>query len=366
MAMVIDPWGSALPESYEKIVKDFGLELYENQFPDPNRLMRRGVVFAGRDLGVIAKCIREKKPYYVLSGIMPTNDKIHFGTKMVIENIKYFQDHGAAETYVLVADLEAAATRGVTLEEAQKRALQFHIPAYIAFGLDPKKTIFYFQSQNMKVVQLAYEFAKKITLNEFRAIYGSADPGRIMAAVAQAGDMLFPQLLKDKRMPGIIPVGIDQDPHLRLARDLAQRFKAKYQFAPLASLYHKYTPSLDGGLKMSKSLPESAIDIPEDIASVKRKIMRAKSGGRDTLEEHRKKGGIPEDDMAFELLKQHLVEDDAELATMYRSYKSGKMTTTELKTITCDKMEAFMKDFETKLKQAQKKVSKLKFLTLSI
>src|SRR3989338_4612915 len=277
MVIVIDPWSGDLPESYDKLVKDFGLELYKGQFPDGNRLMRRGGVFAGRDIEFIAQCIRTKKPYYVLSGIMPTNDKIHFGTKMLIENIKYFQDHGATETYVLVADLEAAATRGVTLEEAQKRALQFHIPVYIAFGLDPKKTIFYFQSQNMKVVQLAYEFAKKITLNEFRAIYGSADPGRIMAAVAQAGDMLFPQLLKDKRMPGIIPVGIDQDPHLRLARDLAQRFKAKYQFAPLASLYNKYTPSLDGGLKMSKSLPESAIDIPEDIASVKRKIMRSKN-----------------------------------------------------------------------------------------
>ncbi len=364
MAMVIDPWGSALPESYEKIVKDFGLELYKGQFPDGNRLMRRGVVFAGRDIDLIAHCIRAKKPYYVLSGIMPTNDKIHFGTKMVIENIKYFQDHGATETYVLVADLEAAATRGVTLEDAQKRALNFHIPAYIALGLDPKKTIFYFQSQNMKVVQLAYEFAKKISLNEFRAIYGSADPGRIMAAVAQAGDMLFPQLLSKKRMPGIVPVGIDQDPHLRLARDVAQRFTSKYQFAPLASLYHKYTPALDGSEKMSKSHPESAIDIPDDVAQVKKKIRRAKSGGRDTLEEHRRKGGIPEQDMAFELLKQHLIENDAELNRIYSAYKSGQMTTTELKDIACERMETFMTDFEKKVKKAQKDVAKLTFLKL--
>ena len=360
MVTVIDPWSGDLPESYDKLVKDFGLELYKNQFPDENRLMRRGVVFAGRDLKVIAKCIEEKKPYYVLSGIMPTSDKIHFGTKMVIENIKYFQDHGAAETYVLVADLEAASTRGVTIEEAQDRALKFHIPAYIALGLDPKKTFFYFQSQNIKVTQLAYEFAKKITLNEFKAIYGSADPGRIMAAVAQAGDMLFPQL--KKAMPGIIPVGPDQDPHLRLARDIAKRFKSKYNFAPLASIYHKFTPSLDGSLKMSKSNPESVIEIPEDLDSLAKKIKRAKSGGRETVEIHRKKGGVPEEDVSFELLKQHLIEDDNELRKIYDKYKSGEMLSSELKNLTIEKMNRFMIDFEKKFKKAQKDVENIAFL----
>jgi len=105
--------------------------------------MRRGIVFAGRDLKIISKCIKEKKPFYVLTGIMPTAEKLHFGTKSVIDQVKYFQKHGA-ETHVLIADLEAAATRGLSLEEAQKRALEIHIPCYIALGLDPKKTKFYF------------------------------------------------------------------------------------------------------------------------------------------------------------------------------------------------------------------------------
>ena len=67
-----------------------------------------------------AEATSKKKKYYVLSGIMPSYEKIHFGTKMVVENIRYFQEHGA-QTYILVADLEAASTRGVTLEEARKR-----------------------------------------------------------------------------------------------------------------------------------------------------------------------------------------------------------------------------------------------------
>ena len=356
---IIDPWGSGLLEDYERIIKDFGLEVFDAKlFPKPNRLMRRGVVFAGRDLKIIADAIKQKKKFYVLSGIMPTNEKIHFGTKMVVENIRYFQEHNA-DTYLLVADLEAAAARGVPLEEARKRAMEFHIPAYIALGLDPKKTTFYFQSENVEVSHIASEASKKVTANEFKAIYGSLEPGRIYSAFTQVGDILYPQL--KERMPGIIPVGIDQDPHIRLTRDIVRRMKEKKFFLP-SSLYHKYTPSLDGSMKMSKSRPDSCIELPEDITAVKKKIKRALTGGRDTLEEHRKLGAVIEKDMVFELMKQHLVEDDKELDNIYKKYKSGKMTSGELKEIACARMEKFMNDFVKGIEKARKQVDKLKFV----
>jgi tryptophanyl-tRNA synthetase len=359
MKKIIDPWGSGLLEDYEKIIKDFGLEVFDSKlFPKPNRIMRRNVVFAGRDMKIISDCIKQKKKYYVLSGIMPSNEKIHFGTKIVVENIKYFQEHGA-ETYILVADLEAASTRGITLKEARKRVLDFHIPAYVALGLDVGKTNFYFQSENKEVMNNAYEFAKKITLNEFRAIYGSADPGKIMASMTQVADILYPQFKES--MPGIIPTGVDQDPHVRLTRDVVRRVKGRKFFLP-SGLYHKYTPSLDGAMKMSKSKPESCIELPEDIESVNKKIMRALSGGRDTLEEHRKKGAVIEKDMVFELMKQHLVEDDAELNKIYKAYKSGKMTSGELKKIACGKMEKFMNNFTKGVEKARKDIKKLKFV----
>tara|TARA_Y100000031_G_scaffold87101_1_gene95812 strand:+ start:396 stop:1487 length:1092 start_codon:yes stop_codon:yes gene_type:complete len=357
---IIDPWGSGLLEDYEKLIKDFGLEVFNSKlFPKPNRIMRRNVVFAGRDLKLISEAIKSKKKFYVLSGIMPTNDKIHFGTKMVVENIKYFQEHGA-ETFLLIADLEAAAARGVALEEAKKRALEFHIPAYIALGLDPKKTTFYFQSENVKVSHIASEASKKVTQNEFNAIYGSLEPGRIYSAFTQVGDILYPQM--KERMPGIIPVGIDQDPHIRLTRDVVRRLRHRKFFLP-ASIYHKYTPSLDGSLKMSKSKPESCIELPEDIDLVKKKIKRAVTGGRDTLAEHRKLGAVIEKDMVFELMKQHLVEDDKELNKIYKAYKSGKMTSGELKELACNKAEKFMKEFTKGVEKARKQVNKLKFVS---
>jgi len=358
MAKYIDPYGSELVKDYTKLIKDFGLESYRNNFPEPNRMMRRGIVFAGRDLEIILKCMQEKKKFYVLSGIMPTAEKIHLGTKMVVENVRYFQEHGA-KTYVLVADLEAAATRGISLEEARKRALNFHIPAYIALGMDPKKTIFYFQSENKGVIHLTYEFSKKVTLNEFRAIYGAADPARILSALTQAGDILFPQL--EECMPGIIPTGVDQDPHIRLTRDIVRRTKEKKFFMP-SSIYHKFMPSLDGSIKMSKSKPDSYIELPEDQKSVKRKILRALSGGRNTLEEHRRLGADIGKDMVFEFMKQHLIEDDKELEKIYDDYSSGKMTSGELKQLAIQKTASYMDDFGRKLEKARKGISSLNFV----
>lgn len=357
---IIDPWGSELVEDYEKIVKDFGLETFNhNLFPSPNRIMRRGVVFAGRDLKQIADAIKTKKKFYVLSGIMPTADKIHFGNKMVIENIRYFQEHGA-EAYILIADLEAAAARGVDLEEAGKRALNFHIPAFIALGLDPKKTKFYFQSENIKVCQIASEASKKATANEFKAIYGSLEPGRIYSAFTQVGDILYPQL--KERMPGIIPVGIDQDPHIRLTRDIVKRTKDKYKFFAPSSIYHKYTPALDGSLKMSKSKPESCIELPEDPKEACKKLKRALTGGRNTVEEQKRLGGNPEKCMIFEIYKQHLIEDDKELNKIYISCKKGRLLCGEDKENACRLMAGFMSKLIKDIGKAKKQIKNLNFI----
>ncbi len=357
---IIDPWGATLPEDYVKIIKDFGLETFDPKlFPNPNRLMRRGVVFAGRDMKVIADAIKQKKRFYVLSGIMPSGERIHFGNKMVVENIRYFQDLGA-KTYMCIADLEAAATRGVTIEEAQRRAMEFHIPAYVALGLDPKKTQFYFQSENKKVIHLAYEFAKKVTLNEFKAIYGNADPSRIMSAVAQAGDILFPQL--EEAMPCIVPVGVDQDPHIRLTRDIVSRTHSRFGFVAPSSMYHKYTPSLDGGLKMSKSQPESCIELPENPDAAVKKVKHAKTGGRDTEEEQRKKGGVPEICMVFEMYKQHLIEDDKELRVIHDDCTHGRILCGENKARCAEHMRQFLTKFNADVERAKKQIDKLHFI----
>ena len=67
MTKIIDPYGSELVQDYIKIIKDFGLDSFNpKNYPAPNRLMRRGVVFAERDMKLVIKAMKEKKPFYVI------------------------------------------------------------------------------------------------------------------------------------------------------------------------------------------------------------------------------------------------------------------------------------------------------------
>lgn len=358
----LDPWGDNLISDYKQVAQHFGLEPFNvEMFPNPNRLMRREVVFAGRDMKRISECIKNHKPFYVLTGVMPSAEKLHFGTKSVVENVKYFQEQGG-ETFVLVADLESAAARGVSIEEGKKRAMRFHIPAYLALGLDIKKTHFYFQSENRTVTKLAFEAAQRITLNEFKGVYGNADPGRIMSAVTQIGDMIFPQERAGRPTPGIIPVGLDQEPHVRLCRDYLHKMESTQRFMPISSMYHKFLPSMDGNAKMSKSNPKGNITLPDDLKAVEKVIKGAVTGGRKTAEEQRKLGAEIEKDMVYELLKQHLVENDNELKKIHDDYKSGKMLSGELKQITVEKMTTFMKKFNDDVEMYREKMDEVHFL----
>jgi tryptophanyl-tRNA synthetase len=354
---IIDPWGKALVQDYERLIKEFGMQPFEDIFPNPNLQMRRGINFGGQDLEIIAKAINLKKSFYCLTGIMPSSTKIHLGTATVIQNVKYFQEQGA-KTYVLIADVESQATRGVSIEEGKKRAIEFHIPAYVALGLDLEKTNFYFQSENKTVSNLAAICSQKVTENEFRAIYGSVHPSKVMSAFTQMGDILNPQL--EKPIPGIIPVGIDQAPHIRMSRDIARRLKSEYGFFAPSAIYNKYTSSLDGSFKMSKNESIGKIEIPElNMIDLEKKINKAMTGGRVTKEEQRTKGGEPKKCVVFEYCKNHFIKDDKVLKNMFDECRSGKNLCGECKKKYGIKFaEDFYKTFDKKFKHAQKDVKK--------
>jgi tryptophanyl-tRNA synthetase len=178
------------------------------------------------------------------------------------------------------------------------------------------------------------------------------------ASLLQAADMLHPQLPEFLgQTPTIVPVGADQDPHLRIARDMASRIKEP-KFIQLSSTYNKFIPGLKGG-KMSASDATSFIAPTDTPSEVKNKINKyAFSGGRETLEEHRKHGGNPDVDVSFQYLKYLFEEDDKKLAQIEKDYKSGKITTGELKKYTIDKINTFLEKHQKKYKEAEKLLSK--------
>ena len=107
-------------------------------------------------------------------------------------------------------------------------------------------------------------------------------------------------------------------------------------------------------------------DSPEEV---KKKINKyAFSGGRDTLEEHRKLGGNPDIDVSFQYLKMLFEEDDKKLDKIEKDYRAGKLLSGELKAILIDKVNAFLKDHQANRKKAEKMIDKFmwKWLLSSI
>ena len=226
--MKIDPWSSTTYQDYTRLRDEFGIEEFSEELwkdlPNPHKLLRRGVVFGHRGFQLIKNSVEKKKPWAILTGLMPSG-KMHLGHKMVIDEVIYYQSIGA-DIFIAVADIEAFATRGYTLEETKHFALTEYIPNYIAMGLKPDKCHIYFQSKHQEVKDLAYILGKKINWSQMTATYGfngSSNMTHIFSPLVQAGDILHVQLEKFGGVrPTLVPVGVDQDPHIRLSRDIAQ------------------------------------------------------------------------------------------------------------------------------------------------
>jgi tryptophanyl-tRNA synthetase len=357
----VTPWEVSGNVDYEKLVKEFGLKPM-GKLPEvfkKNVLFRRGIVFAHRDFERILEAIEKKKKFVMMTGLMPTG-KFHVGHMILAQQMIFYQSLGA-KIYIAVADLEAYNARSQSLEESRKIAIEEYIMNYIALGLKPKNCEIYFQSERSKDGKKANAYyrlqnllARHATFNEFKAVYGEISPGKMLCALLQASDMLHPQLEEfEGQVPVVVPVGSDQDPHLRLARDISQRIKSP-KFIQLSSTCHMFIPGLKGG-KMSSSDSTSYIALTDSVKEVENKIKKyAFSGGKDTLEEHRAKGGNTEVDVSFQYLRFFFEEDDLELARIEKEYRCGKMLTSELKKITIEKINAFLKEHQARRIGAKK------------
>ncbi|MDZ7702412.1 MAG: tryptophan--tRNA ligase [Halobacteriales archaeon] len=222
--MVLDPWGSSNVEDYGELFDQFGIERFDEvlgEVANPHYLMRRGIIFGHRDYRALADAMRDGEPVAALSGFMPTGDP-HVGHKMVFDELIWHQQRGA-DSYGLIADLEAHSARGLSWAEIDEHARDYLL-SLLALGFDPEEGELYRQSENRAVQDLAFELGIEANFSEMQAIYGfdrETDVSHLQSVITQAADILYPQL--DGPKPTIIPVGPDQDPHLRLTRDLAAR-----------------------------------------------------------------------------------------------------------------------------------------------
>ncbi len=221
----LDPWSSSNITDYSKLFEEFGISPFENvlqEIPSPHMYMRRKIIFGHRDYEQIAEAMRTGAPFSVMDGFMPSG-KVHLGHKMVMDQIVWHQEMGAS-AFVGIADREAFSVRGFSWQKCREIGVEEYILSLIAFGFKPDGLI-YFQSGCGSVKDLAFELGAKVNFSELSAIYGfSGETGlsHMLSVATQAADILQPQL-EEFGGPGpvVVPVGPDQDPHLRLTRGLA-------------------------------------------------------------------------------------------------------------------------------------------------
>ena len=442
----IDPWSSNQSTDYSRIIEQFGLSSMDNiQMNDPSKLHRRGIIFAHRDLDVVLDAKNNGESFGVLTGLMPSG-KMHMGHSMVIEQVKWFQKQGGDVT-IAVADLESQATRGVSISKGREIALSEYISNYAALGLDPEKTQVYFQSSRPIVQRLGFQLGKRTNLNEFESIYGfsgETNLAHVQAPMVQVGDILHPQTEDYGGLrPIVVPVGVDQDPHLRLTRGLAaktnwfnvndgkksgvviglsiqednaeklgqqpngrvdkQKLNSIFEgivsclssigysdiisnpkhgtvnipgatskdkirirtklleyerelggmglLAP-SSTYHHFAVGLTGD-KMSSSKPKTTIFLGDDIDVISKKIKRAYSGGQSTVEEHRRLGGNPDVDVAYQYMMYFFEDDDEFLQSINSDYRAGKILAGEMKQLCVDRATEWLSDLHEKRDQSE-------------
>ena len=427
MNVKLDPWSSTNIEDYSKLFEEFGIMPFDglySRIEDPHRLMRRKLIFGHRSYEHVLDAMQNKDPFAVMSGFMPSG-RIHLGHKMVMEEIIWHQQKGA-DAFVGIADREAHSVRGISWEKCRDTGINEYIVSLIALGFEPNGHI-YFQSTSDNVKDLSFELGSKANFSELSAIYGfsgETSVSHMVSAVTQSADILHPQLEEyGGPKPTVIPVGADQDPHIRLTRGLGHKmnmFKIEgredkdgkhyfsirskaapegaleelhdiipgntklfeghldvleaddfdqllktvrevelryggYAFVPPAATYHRFMSGLQGG-KMSSSIPESHIALLDDPKEGAKKVKRAKTGGRMSLEEQKKLGGEPEKCSVFELLLFHLMEDDQELLQIREECITGQRTCGSCKNLAAERMEKFLKDHQEKRELARERL----------
>ncbi|MDQ1255364.1 MAG: tryptophanyl-tRNA synthetase [Euryarchaeota archaeon] len=227
MTNKLDPWSSSDITDYSKLFEEFGISPFDTILPEipcPSTYMRRRVIFGHRDYEQIAYAMRTDAPFSVMDGFMPSG-KVHLGHKMVMDQIIWHQERGAG-AFVGIADREAFSVRGFSWKKCREIGVEEYILSLIALGFKPDGLI-YFQSGCKNVKDLAFELGVKVNFSELSAIYGfsgETNLSHMISVATQAADILQPQLEEfGGTKPVVVPVGPDQDPHLRLTRGLASK-----------------------------------------------------------------------------------------------------------------------------------------------
>ena len=375
---------------YDRLIQDFGVQpltpahlaRFEAVTGKPaHRLMRRKLFFSHRDFDKILDAYEKHGSFMLYTGRGPSSGSMHLGHTVPFLFTKELQELFDVPLVIMLTDDEkylftrnkadGVQKPGAAVEDFLAYA-HANICDIIALGFDPAKTFIYTDYEYLggHFYWNTSEFESLVTSNQASGAFGftgSTNVGLIAYGAKQcvaAFPSSYPELYgyADYRpphfdpagrrrhktlasIPTLIPCAIDQEPYFRILRDRTERMTDSHPKTSL--ILSKFLTALQGpGGKMSASDPNSAIFMSDTPKQIKDKINRhAFSGGRESLEEHRKHGGNPDVDVAYTYLS-YFLEDDEELEDLARKYRSGEMLTGEMKARCIEELTKFVADFQ--------------------
>jgi len=357
----VTPWNVEGDIDYEKLIKRFGTQKITpdliskiDKFTNESHFMlRRGIFFSHREFNRILDDYEKGGKFFLYTGRGPSGHT-HIGHLVPWVFCKWLQDKFDLKMYFQITDDEKFyAKQDLTLEKTSEFALENALD-FIALGFKPENTKIIINTKNIKTLYpIAAQVAKKINFSNTKAVFGfgnETNVGMIFYTSLQSA----PCFIEDS--PVLIPLGVDQDPHFRITRDIAPKIGK-----PKPALIHNIMiPALSGpGGKMSASSENETIYTTDSPEVVKKKINKyAFSGGQPDIEEHRKKGGNPDIDVSYQYLRIFFEQDDNKLKKIYDDYKSGNMLTGELKSILIEKINDYLKLHQEKREKAREQLDK--------
>ncbi|MBL7036639.1 tryptophan--tRNA ligase [Candidatus Microgenomates bacterium] len=232
----------------------------------------------------------------VLSGIRATG-RLHLGNYLgAVKGMVELEESDKYETLYMVADLHSLTTP-YDKEKLQENVKNVVLD-YLSAGINPEKSTIFIQSQVPEHTELFYLFSTVVSLARMMHLPTYKEKIAQHPKSSTVALLNYPVLMASDILiykAGLVPVGIDQEPHLEIAREIARKMNATYGLDFLEpkrfATKGEYVPSLTGEGKMSKSVDGSFINLTDDLEAIKKKLSKVPtdSGAGDMLP---KEGGV--------------------------------------------------------------------------
>lgn len=237
--------------------------------------------------------MENKKKVY--SGIRATG-RLHLGNYFgAVKGMLELQDQ--YDCVFSVVDLHAITTPYEP--SALQNSIKDVILDYLASGLDPQKCLIEIQSRVPEHTELAYLLSTIYPVSRLEDLPTYKDKKAQHPTYVNMGLLYYPVLMAADIMlykANLVPVGIDQEPHLEVAREIVRKFNSVYgETFPEPQRFKtkgEYVPSLTGEGKMSKTVEGSSILLTDDLYTIKKKLAAVPTDSGDLGGNVPEKGGV--------------------------------------------------------------------------